>query len=89
MQQTPASPSPQPIDEIAEKILQQFFDAGRAFPIERVAKSLGLARSMADYHVDKLEAAGMLELAAFNPASGTLYFITPKGRACVVERKKT
>ncbi len=82
-------PQTSPFDETAEKILQAFFDAGRAFPIERVAQLLGLTRSMADYHVDKLVAANMLELAAYNPASGTLYLLTPHGRAHVVERQKT
>lgn len=85
----PLAPDTATFDETTEKILQMFFDAGRAFPIERVAQSLGLARSTADYHVDKLVAANLLQSAGYNPASGTLYFLTLHGRAHVVERQRT
>ena len=84
------APEQTAFDEVAEKMLDQFFDAGRPFAIERVAQSLGLSRSMADYHVDALIAAEMLELSSMQPArAGTLYLLTPQGRAHVVKRKKT
>jgi predicted ArsR family transcriptional regulator len=89
LEQPQVAPQQTALDEVAEKMLDQFFEAGRAFPIERVAQSLGLVRSMADYHMDTLTKAGLLESNWMQPQGGTFYVLTSRGRAHVVARRKT
>jgi hypothetical protein len=72
------------LKEEVEKILRLLFEAGRSLSIEQMAGNLGMATGIADYHMDTLDRLGMVELAAITPG-GTMYFLTPKGRAYVVE----
>lgn len=74
------------LEEAAKKLLQLLFNAGGHGYIEKMATKLGLAKSMADYHADILSEAGMVELVAAG-SSGTMYVLTPKGRAYIVENK--
>src|SRR5437763_9948027 len=42
------------LKEEAEKILRLLFEAGQSLSIEQLARHLGIARGMADYHFDTL-----------------------------------
>jgi|SRR5882724_6615977 DNA-binding transcriptional ArsR family regulator len=68
----------------ANKILELLFERGRSTALEHMARGLGLAQSVAQYHADSLYAAGMIELIAVTPA-GRLFMLSAKGRAYVMK----
>jgi hypothetical protein len=55
--------------------------------LEQAARELGIKQIVAEYHANTLVEAGMIEISAFVPSKGTMYALTPKGTAYVVENK--
>jgi DNA-binding MarR family transcriptional regulator len=73
------------LEEGAEKILLILFSSLDPTPsLEQMASRLGVSKGIAQYHADRLEEAGMIQLAA-GGSTGAIYILTPKGRAYVVE----
>jgi DNA-binding MarR family transcriptional regulator len=83
-QQNPAE-NARGLNETAAKILVIFFRSDRT-TLEQAARQLGIETGVAEYHADALSAAGMIEIGAITPA-GSMYILTPTGRAYVVENK--
>jgi hypothetical protein len=71
------------LGETTEKLLVMFFRHERA-TLEQAAQHLGIETGLAEYHADLLSQAEMITLAGITPA-GSMFILTPKGRAYVVE----
>jgi DNA-binding transcriptional ArsR family regulator len=67
-----------------EKLLQVLSRPHRP-SLEQAARELGIKQIVAEHHANVLDDAGMIELSAFLPGKGTMYSLTPKGTAYVVE----
>jgi FtsZ-binding cell division protein ZapB len=74
------------LEDGAKQLLKLMFSAGGSAYLEELAGTIGMSKSMADYHADALAALGMIEVAALTPG-GTMYVLTAKGRAYVVKNK--
>ena len=73
-------------EEEAEKILKTFFENyGENLLLLVVAEHLGLSRDTAEYHINKLAKAGMIEVVAATP-DGPAYTLTVNGKAHVARR---
>lgn len=56
--------------------------------LEQAARELGMTKVVAEHHADALVFAEMIRLSnVLIPGQGTMYALTPKGRAYVVENK--
>jgi hypothetical protein len=75
------------LDEIEERLLVLFARAGRAPALEQVGAQLGLKQVEANHYANKLVAEGMIECIGHSPQYGTMYLLTAKGTAYVVENK--
>lgn len=73
-------------EEEAEKILKTFFENyGENLLLLVVAEHLGLSKRTAQYHIDNLAKAGMIEVVASTP-DGPAYTLTVNGKAHVARR---
>ena len=73
-------------EEEAEKILKTFFENyGENLLLLVVAEHLGLSKETAEYHIDHLAKAGMIEVVASTP-EGPAYALTVNGKAHVAKR---
>jgi hypothetical protein len=52
-----------------------------------MARELGIKKIVAEHHANTLVEEEMIELVAFVPSKGTMYALTRKGTAYVVENK--
>jgi chromosome segregation ATPase len=76
------------IEDGAKQILKLAFDSGGNLYLDRAAAQLDMKKSVAEYHLDYLQNAGLMEgPVAYGPMSGALYVLTAKGRAYVVKNK--
>jgi DNA-binding transcriptional ArsR family regulator len=73
------------VEEIGNELLRLLARPGATRSLEMIAAQLGLQQVVAQYHADKLAEKGMIELTAYVPGRGTIYVLTPKGTAYVVE----
>lgn len=55
--------------------------------LEQAAHRLGIKQVIAEHHTDILIGKGMIELVSYVPHKGTMYGLTPKGRAYLVKNK--
>jgi|SRR5437870_6202027 len=70
------------------KVLRLLFD--RDLTVSHVAQATGLSEGMADYHCGVLNEKGMIALPTFGMAGvEPAYYITQKGRECIVARGLT
>ena len=76
---------PEEPEKAAKQILVLIFKDEDA-SLELMARHLGISDGLARYHANQLEDLGLIELSSAGP-SGTLYSLTRKGRAYVVENK--
>jgi hypothetical protein len=76
------------LEEITEKLLRLFARPGRSAPsVEQASRELGIEQFEAEHHADILIEKEMIEVVAYAPAKGTIYALTPKGRAYLVKNK--
>jgi len=71
------------LDETSEKFLQLLSRVPTP-SLEQMARDLGM-QQIAAYHANVLRRKGMIELLAYIPHRGTVYALTDKGTAYVVE----
>ena len=81
-------------DEVTEKVIKLFFDAGRELPVNHVAGSLGIDINTALYHFDILLKDNLITqtMAGFESSwTGTndpdMFDLTSEGRKFVIENK--
>ncbi|MFZ3376205.1 MAG: hypothetical protein WA183_11690 [Chthoniobacterales bacterium] len=86
MQTQKVAPDQGRLEKGAEKLLQILSRSHRP-SLEQAARELGIKQIVAEHHANKLSDAGMIEISGFVPGKGTMYGLTPKGTAYVVENK--
>lgn len=81
------APKQDVLEEGDNNLLRALFKFSGRASLERIARALQLSNSKAEYHLDRLKAAGMIESAGIITRDGHIFLLTPKGRAYVVENE--
>jgi chromosome segregation ATPase len=73
------------INDVEKQILKLFFETNREISAAQIAGQFRINIGNAEYHINNLQTLGLLD-ASYNMMEDTHYYISPEGRAYLIER---